>query len=220
MAVVALMGIDGCGKSTLSRALVAEIEGRGEHAVARWATLRPYLLLPFIKAAKFLLVRKAPKFVDYEAHAAAKRAGMSKLKFAHSVYFVVMTIDYLPQAWWKVGVAKLLGKHVICDRYDHDLALDFALTVNGDTQRMMGALRQLERWVPRPDLHYFVSVAPAVAFARKDDVPSMAYLEERDDFYRAMADQLQLPRLDGNAPVASSCQSSVQDMTTIGALKS
>jgi thymidylate kinase len=219
MAVVCLMGIDGCGKSTLSKVLVEQLVGQGQPAVARWATLRPYLLLPVIKAAKFLLVRKHPKFVDYEAHAAAKRAGMSKMRFAHSLYFAVMVIDYLPQVWWKVGVPRLLGKHVICDRYFPDLALDFALTVNGGTDRMMSVMRRLERLAPRADFHYFVNVPPAVALARKDDVPSIAYLEERHRYYSDMARLRNLPQLDGTAAPAQSCRQVLDEMKSAGALK-
>lgn len=210
--VIVLMGIDGSGKSTLSRALQAELQARGIPAVARWATLRPVLMLPVIKLAKALLVRKAPKAVDYEAHIAAKRSGMDKLRFAHNLYFVLMTLDYLPQAWWKVGLPRLLGKQVICDRYVHDLALDFAITINGDPARMMRALLVLERLVPRADHHYFVSVPPEVALARKDDVPSIGYLQERDRFYRAMSQSLALQVLDGTAEVPANCARLLRDL--------
>lgn len=219
MAVIALMGIDGCGKSTLSRALSEQLQQRGVPAVTRWAMLRPFLLKPVIAAAKFLLVRKAPKAAGYEAHIAAKRSGMNKLKFAHTIYFAVMVVDYLPQVWWKVGLPRLLGKHVICDRYFHDMALDFAVTVNGDAARMMRALRFLERLVPATDLHYFVRVPPEVAFARKDDVPSILYLQEREELYRRMAAELQLAELDGQAPLEQGCSRITKDMIRIKALK-
>lgn len=215
MAVIALMGIDGCGKSTLSSALAADLARRGEPAVATWAMLRPFLLRPFIAAAKFLLVRKAPKSRDYAAHIAAKRAGMDKLRFAHAVYLAVMVLDYLPQAWWKVGLPRLLGRHVICDRYYHDMALDYAVTVNGDAARMMHVLRLLERLVPRTDLHYFVDVPAEVAYARKDDVPSIDYLRERVALYRTMASELGLPSLDGQAPVETGCARIAEDMKRI-----
>jgi thymidylate kinase len=210
--VIALMGIDGSGKSTLSRALQQQLTERGVPAVARWATLRPVLLKPVIALAKYLLVRKAPKSANYETHMAAKREGMNKMRFAHSIYFFVMKLDYLPQAWWKVGLPRMLGRHVICDRYVHDLALDFAITVNSDPQRMLRALRVLEKLVPSTDLHYFVAVPPEVALSRKDDVPSIAYLQERDFFYRSMADSLHLPVLDGRMPVGENCARLLQDM--------
>jgi len=211
------MGIDGCGKSTLSRALSDHLGQRGEPAVARWVMLRPFLLRPLIAAAKFLLVRKAPKSQGYEAHMAAKRAGMGKLRFAHALYFAVMVVDYLPQAWWKVGWPRLRGWHVICDRYYHDMALDYAITVNGDAAQMMRVLRFFERLLPRPDLHYFVSVPAAVAFARKDDVPSIDYLNERDAYYRAMAAELRLSVLDGEAPLDQGCRRITEDLQALRA---
>lgn len=210
--VITLMGIDGCGKSTLSRALQAELAARGVPAVARWATLRPILLRPVIAVAKFLLVRKAPKSVDYEAHMQAKRRGVGKLRFAHGIYFWVMVLDYLPQAWWKVGWPRLLGKVVICDRYYQDLALDYAILVNGDADRMMRALRVLAKLAPTPTLEYFVAVSPEVALSRKDDVPSIAYLEERDRFYRALAMARAAQTLRGDAPVADNCARLLRDL--------
>ena len=210
--VITLMGIDGCGKSTLSRALQAELASRGVPAVARWATLRPVLVKPLIAAAKFLLVRKAPKSVDYDAHMAAKRTGMNKLRFAHGIYFWVMALDYLPQVWWKVGVPRLLGKVVICDRYYQDLALDYAVLVNGDAARMREALKVLARLAPTPDLEYFVAIAPEIALSRKDDVPSIAYLEERDRFYRALADACAARTLRGDAPVDDNCARLLRDL--------
>jgi thymidylate kinase len=212
--VVSLMGIDGSGKSTISRALQEELQRRGVPSVARWATLRPFLLRPAILAAKYLLVRKAPKSVDYEAHVAAKRSGMSKLRFAHGLYFALMTLDYLPQAWWKVGLPRLLGKTVICDRYVHDLALDYAITVDGGPECMLRALRRLQPLVPSADLLYFVHVRPDVAMARKDDVPSVAYLEERDRYYRALREALALPQLDGEAAVSANCERLLTDLQT------
>lgn len=210
--VIVLMGIDGSGKSTLSAALQKELAARGIPAQARWAALRPVLLKPVIALAKFLLVRKAPKADNYAAHMAAKRSGMNKMRFAHGVYFFIMALDYLPQAWWKVGLPRLLGRHVICDRYLHDLALDYAITVNGDTQRMMRALHALQWLVPATDLHYFVAIPPEVALLRKDDVPSIDYLHERDHYYRAMVQALGVPLLDGQAPIAENCQRLLRDM--------
>lgn len=210
--VVVLMGMDGSGKSTLSRALQAELHGRSIPTVARWATLRPVLMVPLIKLAKLLLVRSAPKTVNYEAHIQAKRSGMNKLRFAHSLYFGVMVLDYLPQVWWKVGLPSLLGRCVICDRYLHDLALDFAITVNGDTARMMRAVRFIEHLAPRAGHHYFVAVPVEVAMSRKDDVPSVAYLRERDYYYRALAIQLNMTELDGCLPPAENCARILRDL--------
>jgi thymidylate kinase len=205
MAVIALMGIDGCGKSTLGRALAERMGAAGEPADVRWVMLRPFLLRPFIVAAKFLLVRKAPKSQNYAAHIEAKRSGMAKLKFAHSLYLLVMLLDYLPQAWFKLWWPRLRGRHVICDRYFHDMALDYAITVNGDAQRMLQVMALMARFLPRPDLHYHVKVPPEVAFARKDDVPSISYLQERDALYAQIAQALALPALNGqDDPAANS----------------
>jgi len=209
--IISLMGIDGCGKSSLAAMLQKELERNGQKAVVTWATLRPVLLRPFILAAKFLLVRKHNKFDNYEAHITAKKKGMSKLAFAHGIYFFVMFIDYLPQAFYKVTLPRMLGRVVICDRYYYDLMLDYAITVSAKPEKMLALLRFASSFLPTPDLHYFVSVPPEVSFSRKTDIPSLEYLQERSSLYQAMADDQNLPVLDGTLPLEENCRRIMAD---------
>jgi thymidylate kinase len=210
--IIVLMGADGSGKSTLANALQAEMAKRGEKAVVRWATLRPILLRPFILAAKYMMVRKHDKFADYGKHISAKKHGMRKAALLHPVYFAVMFLDYLPQVFVKVVWPKWMGKTVICDRYYHDLMLDYAITVSASPDRMLSLVRFCEKVLPIPDLHYYVTVPVEVALARKDDVPAKDYLVERRKYYDDMAGKMGLPILDGEAPLVNNCSRILSDL--------
>jgi thymidylate kinase len=210
--IVVLMGADGSGKSTLANALQSELARRGEKAVVRWATLRPVLLRPFILAAKFMMVRKHDKFADYGSHISAKKKGMRKAALLHPIYFAVLFLDYLPQVLAKVLWPKWMGNTVICDRYYHDLMLDYVITVSGSPERVLSLVRFCERVLPVPDLHYYVTVPVEVALARKDDVPAKEYLLERKRYYDGLADRMGLPLLDGEATLADNCGRILADL--------
>lgn len=217
-ALIVLMGADGSGKSTLARALCQKLKERGEKAVVTWATLRPLLLKPFIIAAKFLFVRKHDKFKDYTTHVSAKKAGMRKFAFAHNIYLLVLVLDYLPQVLFKVVLPRLIGRHVICDRYYHDLMLDYAISIGANPERMMHLIRRMDIFLLRPHLHYYVTVPIETSLARKDDIPSRAYLEERRAYYEHMSRALDLPVLDGETPPEQNCARILDDMNRTGAL--
>ena len=196
-AIIALMGIDGSGKSSLGRAVCEKLTARGDKAVFVWASLRPVLLKPFIKLAKYMLVRKHDKFKDYEKHMSVKRAGMKKLGWMHGIYFFVMMIDYIPQVIYKVAWPRLCGKHVICDRYYHDLMLDYCAQVNAPADKVVRLVNLCGKLLPAPDLTYLVHVSPEVAMSRKTDIPAQQYLEDRMVAYQEVIKAISGNILDG-----------------------
>lgn len=213
--IIALSGFDGCGKSTMATALKEKLRAQGQPAVTRWATLRPVLLKPAILAAKWLLVRGRDKFQDYSAHMAAKTTGMRKLSWTHEILLLIMLVDYIPQFFGKVVLSRWIGRHVICDRYYHDLMLDYTLLVNGDTRKMHRLIRLGARLFPRPDLHYFVDVPVDVALARKNDIPSRDYLIERQLYYSEMAKEQTLAPLSGTRPIDENVELILSDLRRV-----
>jgi thymidylate kinase len=210
--IISLMGSDGSGKSTLARVLASRLQARDQPAVVVWATLRPVLMRPFIKAAKFLLVRKHDKFADYDGHMEVKRAGMRKLRWTHGIYFLLMLVDYLPQVLYKVSWQKLRGRNVICDRYFYDLILDYGAHVNAPVERVLQLAQRVSFLFPRPDLNYLVAVPPEVALNRKTDIPSRSYLEERAHLYEVLGHQFGGKVLDGTLELERNCAAIMDDM--------
>ena len=145
------------------------------------------------------------KFDDWDAHIEAKREGMSKLSWTRYIYLLVTLVDYLPQVFFKVYLPKLTGKLVICDRYYHDLVLDYGITTLSKNDRTIKLLQYANKIFPNPDLHYLVSVPASVALSRKTDIPSLAYLEERAEIYDLFADYMGSCVLDGTKPLEESC---------------
>lgn len=210
-----LMGVDGSGKSALSALLHNELSRRGIKSVMVWVGLRPVLLKPFILLAKFLLVRKHNKFENYKAHDRAKKSGMRKLAFLHKIYFLVLFIDYVPQVFFKVLLPSLLGRYVICDRYYHDLMLDYIVTINASHEKLFNLIHLSSRVFPGPNLAYFLSVPIEVAFERKNDIPSLEYLNERKFYYENIAKKLNIAYLDGTDSLTKNCNLILSDLERI-----
>ncbi|VAW52100.1 hypothetical protein MNBD_GAMMA05-632 [hydrothermal vent metagenome] len=210
--IISVMGIDGCGKSTLSIPLAENISSYEKSTINTWATLKPVLLKPVILLTKFLFVRKHNKFDDYDKHIKAKNAGVNKLKFTHKIYFMVMLIDYIPQAFFKVTLPKMLGKYVICDRYYHDLIIDYAITISLDSKKISPYIKIAEFFVPKPDLQYYLHVESETSLSRKDDIPSIAYLEQRKSYYDYLAEKLDIKKLSGEDTADINCQHIINDL--------
>ena len=171
--IISIMGVDGSGKSTLAKAVSAEMEARGEKVVVVWGALRPVLMRPFIKAAKFLLVRRHDKFADYEKHIEAKKSGMRRLSWTNVFSFWMVLIDYWPQVIYKIYIPRLMGYHVICDRYYHDLMIDYGITTNASLSRIQKLIGVARRMFMNPDIEYYDAVASSLGIQVLDGSASI-----------------------------------------------
>ncbi len=208
------MGVDGSGKSSLAHTLAKKLDQQGDKSIVVWATLRPVILKPFIKMAKFLLVRKHSKFSNYDDHIKVKRKGMKKLSWTHNILLFVMIIDYLPQMFYKVILQRALGKHVICDRYYFDLIVDYGEHISAPIERVIKILTKVSSIFPGPDLNYFIKITPEIAFSRKDDIPSLEYLIERDTAYSLVAEKFSGTILDGSKALDINAKIILNDINT------
>ena len=209
------MGIDGSGKSSLGTLLERELVSQGVKTRMTWVCLRPVLLKPIAKLAKFMLVRKHKKFDDYSKHIAAKKTGIKKFSWAHGIYFWIMMIDYFPQVLFKVLLPRLAGYHIICDRYYHDLMLDYGVTVSANIEHILRLTALSERLFPKPDLLYFLFVTPEIAMSRKSDIPAVEYLQERSDIYAAIAERFNATVLDASLPLEENCSKLLKDIDAL-----
>lgn len=195
--IISFIGIDGCGKSTISKALQLKLKNRNIDTILVWATLRPIILKPFIIIAKFFFVRKFDKFTDFDKHIKEKNKGMSKFNWAKYIYLFVMIIDYYPQIIFKVYIPFLFGKTVICDRYFYDLIIDYCVTINSDLAFFNKLIVFSRNLFFKSDFCFFINTPIEVAFDRKDDIPSLEYLKIRNKFYLELVKNYNIEVING-----------------------
>jgi thymidylate kinase len=210
--LICIIGIDGSGKSSQLEALLPYLEARGLRVARRWCRWRPLLLRPVqwaLRQAIFLKKRwgarsqpnLSPSRADANGYASFKRskARLFRSPVLRSLWLGGMLIDYWLQVRRTVLPALRETDVLLMDRYLPDVAVDQAIHYPDPCVGLRAILNHpLARVLPQPDVVIFLDLPPEVAFARKDDIPSLAYLSERRTAYRALATEFPIHTVDAD----------------------
>lgn len=158
--VLAVLGVDGAGKSTVINAILPALNAATHNAVVV-QHLRPTLLPPLarLKGKKHLPVGPV-----LEPHGSAPSGALGSL-----FRLAYLTADYILGYWLKTRpqVAKRPVIYLF-DRYSYDMALDprrFRITLPTKL------IRWFTRLSPKPDLIFCLYGNPDVIAARKQELP-------------------------------------------------
>jgi dTMP kinase len=196
---ICITGIDGSGKSTLAKALVSQMRDNGIKCKYVYNRQDPFLLRPFMIVGQKLFLRGKDTYEDHEDYAATKRSAIKKNPLLARVYQLLMMFDYSLQVFVKVRIPLLWRRTILCDRYVYDTVVtDLAVDFDYSEDTIMRTIRRFFRVCPRPDLTLLVDVPEEIALARKDDVPSLQYLQERRRLYLKVAETHGMTLLDGS----------------------
>jgi dTMP kinase len=197
--LICFTGIDGSGKTTLSKELVDLLNKKGVKCKYVHARLNPVILKPFILIGDWLFLRGSDISRDYSDYSKTKRKAIEKYSFLSSVYQKILLFDYIIQIFFKVKLPLIFGKNVICDRYVYDTVVtDLAVDMNYPRDRAMNMLNNLLRFFPEPDITFLVDVSEEIAYQRKDDTPALEYLKERRKVYSDIGKVYEMVILDGS----------------------
>lgn len=117
---------------------------------------------------------------DYSSWTDAKREKLKKHPLLARILFTVQYFEYCHQI--KNVLKNKEGKHLIIDRYVLDFIVD--QTINyGDISNKRWTKNLLEK-IYGFDNIIFVNVDSDIAFKRKNDIPSLDYLNERRSIYQ------------------------------------
>jgi thymidylate kinase len=158
--VIAVLGTDGAGKSTIIHA-IDPVLAAATHGALFVKHLRPGLLPPLAR----LKGKKAPQdgpMIDPHGSSPSGAIG----SFCRLVYLL---IDYVVGYW--IIIRPIIAKRpavVLFDRYAYDMAIDprrFRINLPG------WLLRSFLRLAPRPDLIFCLHGDPGVIAGRKRELP-------------------------------------------------
>lgn len=161
-AMIAVLGVDGVGKSTVIAAIEPALQA-ATHGALRISHLRPALLPPLarLKGA----TGNATAIPVLDPHGATPSGAIGSL-----VRLAYYTADYVAGYWLKVRPAIAREPTVwLFDRYSYDMAIDprrFRISLPPAVTRV------LVRATPKPDLILCLHADPDVIAARKQELPS------------------------------------------------
>lgn len=177
------MGIDGAGKSTIGARIQQELEKTAVCELV-WARYQPNFVKALISPFRKKKVRSSQDYnnmsaKDYVTWTNSKKMKVQKHPILAKILYLIQYLEYSCQI--KNVLNGKDGKHLIVDRYVLDFIVD--QTINyGDISKSLFT-RKLLKKVAGFDKILFVNVDSEIAFKRKDDIPSLEYLNERRTIY-------------------------------------
>ena len=197
--LICFTGIDGTGKTTLSKELVELLNKKGVKCKYVYARLNAYILKPFILVGNSVFLRGRNISENYSEYSNTKRRAIEKHSFLSSVYQRILLFDYVLQVFFKVKLPLIFGKNIVCDRYVYDTVItDLSVDMNYSRDMVISLLNKLLRFFPEPDIAFLIDVPEEIAYQRKDDTPSIRYLKDRRDMYLDVGKEYGMITLDGS----------------------
>lgn len=213
--LLCIVGIDGAGKTTVSKQVVERLRERGIDAQYVYGKYRPTLLLPVMKLSQWLFLGDQDIDEDYESHTEQKQKTTSDHRLLARAYLWLFLIDYLLQLFLTITLPLARGRTVVSDRYVFDtVAVELANDFGYSVEELTSILERLAPLYATPDHVVMLDVPPEVSVERKDDIPDVQFVADRREHFLALQDYLNAPLVDGTKPLAE-----VSDATLTECLK-
>jgi len=165
--LICFVGMDGSGKSTLSRGLYEELKKRGYSVSYTW----------WLEGENSLLRRLLRRvwrsgYPNLKNNKGSTKEGKKTVfsKIFHTLWPRIVLLDYLRFGIIKVWFPKIMhNKVVIFDRYIYDVILGLSREFNFEDGKKEKMLKIFSKLLPNPDLMFIIDVLPEVAYSRKKD---------------------------------------------------
>jgi thymidylate kinase len=198
MTTVALVGVDGAGKSTICRRLVDELPVPATRLYMGVNLESSHAMLPTTRAALAIKRRRGQR-ADMTAQ--FERAG----GLTRNIRSLARLTLWVAEEWYRAGLAwyherrgrlVVFDRHFYCDYYATDVAPTARRPL---ASRIHGAI--LRRWYPRPDLTVVLDAPADVLFARKPEGDRATVERRRGEYLGLEGHVPQFAVIDADRPV-------------------
>ncbi len=196
--LICFTGMDGTGKTTLSKNLVKSLKEREIECKYVYARLTPLISKPFMWIGRLIFLHGKNMFENYSDYADTKRTVVECNSFLSRIYQQILLFDYFFQVFFKVKIPLIFSKNIVCDRYVYDTVItDLSVDMDYSNDKIINLLNNLLHIFPKPVITFLIDVPEEIAYKRKNDTPSIEYLRERRDAYLSVGNKYKMVILDG-----------------------
>lgn len=194
-----LIGTDGSGKTTISTQLMHSL---GNTATMIWCGSESILMKPIRYVLRKInnLKKENVSNACYGADVEKKRQMAAKSVLLKSLYIKFILMDYALQYKWKMFKTRD-SKYVILDRYFFDVAVNLAIRLGWTTDELIKFIEQNIHRFHLPEVLVWVKVSSQISMERKDDIPDVAYVEIRLEYYQSIATRFDFMVIDGTEEI-------------------
>jgi len=175
---ICFTGIDGAGKTTITRILVDHMKSKGLEVKYVWNRFKPIVFEPIMAFARAIFLRRRDPNENYAEYSKAKRT-LFHSSVASRLYYYLSIFDYVVQTLTKIWLPLMLHKNIVCDRYAYDMVVGLTVDLGHSKEKTHDTLRKLFKLLPKPDLVFLIDIPAEIAYERKNDIPSIDFLEAR-----------------------------------------
>ena len=185
--LICLIGIDGSGKTTHARKIIAQLQTKGYSCKYVWFGA-PYLIsFEFMILCRTLGLTKThslPQKLSYSEHQYYRNKAITQ------IWPWIRFLDLVVLVSLLVNLPRTRGFAVVCDRFVHDNLVEIMIDIRDCNlhKKMVGKL--ILRLCPIQSKVFLLDVNEEFAFKRKFDLPNFNYLVKRRQMYKSMAEDL------------------------------
>jgi thymidylate kinase len=194
--IVVFIGIDGSGKTTAAKLTQSRLsKGRAECSYV-WGRFGSILIDGLVIVSKKTIFRQTlDKKPDDDFQRA--KSYVFRNRFTGLLYTSFVLVDYIWQLLSKIWLPHFRRINLVCDRYFYDTIIDLTVDLAYSTDTCQRLLKVFHLLAPRPDVTFLIDLPVEVAFARKEDIPSLEYLRRRRELYNHVSGKYGFVPLDG-----------------------
>lgn len=190
MVIIYISGLDGCGKTTQAKLLVASLVKKKINAEYMWLRWEPSLkrFLNFFKQKN--IHHESSSNSEYllknENLAQSEWSNLKRQILSNTVarkawlYYALNDYYYLCNQIMQTKSSEI----VVVDRYIHDFIIDQAINLNLSPKKCTEILKPPLSKLPLPDLKLIIDISADVGYKRKMDGTSLYYLKQREVYYQ------------------------------------
>ncbi len=208
---VCFIGIDGSGKSTLAKKIFEDYVKKNKKTKITYGRFTP-IFSKFVMyiGKKIFMNKENDMYVDYEKYLKEKKSIIRKKPTLAKMYISLIITEYLLEVLFKIIIPRKFGYSIISDRYVYDTVInDIGIDLGLSIEETNKIIYRLFKFLPKPDKTFFVDIEEKLAFSRKNDIPSVSYLEKRRKYYCGLEFD-EISRLDASLEIETLVKSVIE----------